>query len=161
MFTIKASYSGVFEVEAAIEKVREFLLDVRNFVELMPSVESIHTDGKGITRWTIRAEVPFVGYIKQTFPVQLSEEDEDHIEWSPVADEQQNFLRYAMDLMEKGANQTAVRIVQLVELRRAKARDLHKLAGFAGESLISREMDKKVAEMIKIFVEKSRGRLER
>lgn len=161
MFTIKASYSGVFEVEAAIEKVREFLLDVRNFVELMPSVESIHADGRGITRWTIRAEVPFVGAIRQTFPVQLSEENEDHIEWSPVAGEQQNFLRYAMDLAEKGTNRTAVQIVQLVELRRSAARDLHKLAGLAGENLISREMNKKVAEMIKIFVGKSRERLEK
>lgn len=161
MFTIKASYSGVFEVDAAIAKVREFLLDVRNFVELMPSIESIHTDGKGITRWTIRAEIPFVGAMKQTFPVQLAEENEDHIEWSPVVGEKQNLLRYAMDLIEKGANQTAVQIVQIVELRRQTARDLHTLAGLAGENLISREMNKKVAEMIKIFVGKSRERLEK
>ena len=161
MFTIRASYNGVFEVEAAIEKVREFLLDVRNFVELMPSIESIHTDGKGVTRWTIRAEIPFIGVMKQTFPVELSEENEDHIEWSPVADEKQNFLRYAMELMEKGANKTAVQISQIVELRRQNARDLHKLAGLAGENLISREMNKKVAEMIKSFVGKSRERLEK
>lgn len=161
MFTIKAGYSGVFEVEAAIQKVREFLLDVRNFIELMPSIESIHTDGRGVTRWTIRAEVPFVGVMKQTFPVQLSAEDENHIEWSPVADEKQNFLRYEMDLAEKSANRTAVQIVQLVELRRPAARDLHRLAGLAGESLISREMNKKVAEMIKIFVAKSQERLEK
>lgn len=161
MFTIKASYSGVFEVEAAIEKVREFLLDVKNFVELMPSIESIHTDGKGITRWTIRAEIPFIGAMKQIFPVRLEEENEDRIEWSPIAEEKQNFLRYAMELIEKGANKTAVQISQIVELRRPAARDLHKLAGLAGESLISREMNKKVAEMIKIFVGKSRERLEK
>lgn len=161
MFTIKASYTDVFEVEAAAEKVREFLLDVKNFVELMPSIESIHTDAKGVTRWTIRAEIPFVGVMKQIFPVELAENEEDRIEWSPVAGEKQNFLRYAMELIEKGANKTAVRIVQMVEMRRASARDLHALAGLVSESLISREMNKKVAEMIKTFVRKSRERLEK
>ncbi|MGI8468306.1 MAG: hypothetical protein ACR2N3_07625 [Pyrinomonadaceae bacterium] len=161
MFTIKASYSDIFEVEAAVEKVREFLLDVKNFVELMPSIESIHTDAKGITRWTIRAEIPFVGVMKQIFPVELVEEDEDRIEWSPVAGEKQNFLRYAMDLIERGANKTAVKIVQMVELRRSSARDLHTLAGLVSENSISREMNKTVAEMIKIFVRKSRERLEK
>ena len=161
MFTIKANYSDVFEVEAAIEKVRDFLRDVKNFVELMPSIESIHTDGKGITRWTIRAEVPVVGVLKQSFPVQLTEDTEDLIEWSPITGESQNFLRYAMNLIEKGANKTVVQVMQMVELRRPSARDFHKLAGLAGESKISREMNKKIAEMIKIFVKKSRERLER
>jgi hypothetical protein len=53
-----------------------------------------------------------------------------------------------------------VQISQTVEMRRNSARDLHLLAGLAGESIISGEMSKRVAEMIKIFVQKARERLE-
>ncbi len=126
----------------------------------MPGVESIHTDAKGLTHWRIRADIPIIGAMKQSFAVELAEKNEDRIEWSPVAGEKQNFLRYAVDFVEKGANLTLVQFSQTVEMRRDSARDLHLLAGLAGESIISGEMSKRVAEMIKIFVRKMRERLE-
>jgi hypothetical protein len=45
-------------------------------------------------------------------------------------------------------------------MRRNSSRELHLLAGLAGESIISGEMTKRVAEMIKTFVRKARERLE-
>ncbi|HQY67423.1 MAG TPA: hypothetical protein PLD38_09095 [Pyrinomonadaceae bacterium] len=41
-----------------------------------------------------------------------------------------------------------VQFSQSAELRRRSARDLHLLAGLAGESLISSEMNKRIADMI-------------
>lgn len=160
MFTIRAGYSDKVEVKTNLERVTEFFTDIKNFVELMPGVESIHTDGKGVMHWKIRADIPVVGTMKQNFAVKLSEQSDERIEWSPVAGEKQNFLRYAVDLIEKGANSTLVQFSQTVEMRRNSARDLHLLAGLAGEAIISREMSKRVAEMIKIFVQKARERLE-
>lgn len=161
MFTIKANYSDTVEVNTNLENVREFFSDIKNFVELMPGIESIHTDAKGITHWTIRAEIPIVGAMMQKFAVQLSENDEDRIEWSPVAGETKNLLRYAADFLEKGKNLTLVHFSQVVEMRRSSARELHLLAGLAGESIISNEMSKKIAEMIKIFVRKAKEKLEK
>lgn len=160
MFTIRASYSDKIEVKTNLEKVGLFFTDIKNFVELMPGVESIHTDGKGVMHWKIRAEIPIIGAMKQAFAVTLAEKSDERIEWSPVAGEKQNFLRYAVDLVEKGTNTTLVQFSQTVEMRRESARDLHLLAGLAGESIISNEMSKRVAEMIKIFVGKMRQRLE-
>ena len=134
--------------------------DIKNFVELMPGVESIHTDGKGLTHWKIRAQIPIVGEMKQSFTVELSEKNDDRIEWSPAPGEKQNLLRYAVDFVEKAQNLTLVQFSQTVEMRRDSARDLHLLAGLAGESIISGEMSKRVAEMIKTFVQKARERLE-
>lgn len=161
MFTIRANYSDKFEIEAALARVAEFFGNIKNFVELMPGIESIHTDGKGIIHWKIRADIPIVGAMQQSFSVELSESSDERIEWSPAAGEKQNFLRYAVDLVENSADQTLIRIAQTVELRRESARDLHLLAGLAGETIISREMSKRVAEMIKIFVQKMRERLEK
>ena len=48
MFTVKAGYSSDIEVRSSIDKVREFFADVTNFAEMMPGVEQIHTDAKGI-----------------------------------------------------------------------------------------------------------------
>ena len=48
----------------------------------------------------------------------------------------------------------------MVELRRKSARELHMLAGLAGESLISSELSKKVQEMIKVFIQRAKERLE-
>jgi carbon monoxide dehydrogenase subunit G len=160
MFTVRAGYSDKVEVKTSLERATEFFTDIKNFIELMPGIESIHTDGKGITHWKIRAEIPIIGAMKQSFSVELSEKSDDRIEWSPISGEKQNFLRYAVDLVEKGANLTLIQFSQTVEMRRNSARELHLLAGLAGESIISGEMSKRVAEMIKTFVQKARERLE-
>lgn len=160
MFTIRAAYSDKVEIKTSLEKIGEFFSDIKNFVELMPGVESIHTDGHGVTHWKIRAEIPLIGEMKQKFAVALSEKSDERVEWSPLKDEKQNFLRYAVDFVEKNSNLTLVQFSQTVEMRRDSARDLHLLAGLAGESIISGEMSKRVAEMIKTFVRLARERLE-
>lgn len=160
MFTIRAAYSDKVEVKTSLRKVIEFFGDIKNFVELMPGVESIHTDGKNLTHWKIRADIPIIGSIKQNFTVELAEKNDDRIEWSPAAGEKENFLRYSVDFAAKDKNLTHLQISQTVELRRQSARDLHLLAGLAGESIISKEMSKRVAEMIKDFVRKAREKLE-
>ncbi len=160
MFTIRAAYSDKVEIKTGLQRANEFFTDIKNFVELMPGVESIHTDGKGLTHWKIRAEIPFIGEMRQNFTVELSEKNDERIEWSPAGGEKQNLLRYAVDFTEKGANLTMVQFSQTVEMRRDSARELHLLAGLAGESIISGEMSKRVAEMIKTFVRRARERLE-
>ncbi len=161
MFTVKAGYSDNIEVETSIDKVREFFTDVRNFAELMPGIASIHTDSKGVAHWKIQAEIPVVGQMMQKFAVELSENSEERIEWFPVAVESQNFLRFSAEFLEKAKNVTLVHFSQMVELRRKSGRELHYLAGLAGESLISSEMTKKVTEMIKIFIQRAKEKLEK
>jgi len=141
--------------------VREFFADIKNFVELMPEVESIHTDSKGITHWKIRADIPFAGAMTQKFAVELAEDSDERIEWQPVAGETKNLLRYAADFFEKSATTTLVNFTQMVELRRQSPRELHILAGVAGESIISSEMTKRIAKMLKIFVNRAKEKLER
>jgi carbon monoxide dehydrogenase subunit G len=161
MFTIRAKYTDTVELQTTLDRAREFFADIRNFVELMPEVESIHTDGKGVTHWKIRAEVPLVGVFSQKFAVELAENSEERIEWLPVPGEKQNLLRYAADFLEKSANTTMVNFTQMVELRRNSARDLHLFAGVAGETFISGEMTKRIAKMIRIFVQRAKERLEK
>src|SRR5512132_1522137 len=134
MFTIKAGYSDNVEVQTNIEKVREFFLDIRNFADLMPGISSIHTDAKGVAHWKITADIPLVGQMMQKFAVELSENSEERVEWFPVAVETQNFLRFSAEFLEKAKNVTLVHFSQMVELRRKSARDLHYLAGVAGET---------------------------
>src|SRR5258708_3675742 len=161
MFTVKAGYSDNIELNASIEKAREFFADIRNFVDLMPGIASIHTDAKGIAHWKIQAEIPVVGTMMQKFAVELAENTEERIEWFPVALETQNFLRYSADFLEKARNVTMVHFSQMVELRRKSARELHMLAGLAGEAIISKEMTNKITEMIKTFIARAKERLEK
>jgi carbon monoxide dehydrogenase subunit G len=161
MFTVKAGYSDDVEFQTSIERVREFFADIRNFADLMPGIASIHTDAKGVAHWKIQAEIPVVGQMMQKFAVELSENTEERIEWFPVALETQNFLRFSADFLEKARNVTLIHFSQMVELRRKSARELHYLAGLAGESLISTEMTKKVSEMIKVFIERAKEKLEK
>ncbi len=161
MFTIRADFSDKFEVNAPIEKVREFFADIRNFIELMPNIESIHANGDGTARWTIRAEIPFIGAIRQSFSVEIAENTDERIEWIPKSGEKQNFLRYAADFIEKNTDLTHVQFSQNVELRRNSAREFHLLAGLAGESRISKGMQWEVSAMIKKFVQKAKDKLEK
>lgn len=160
MFTVKAGYSDDVIVQSNAERVREFFSDLTNFVDLMPGIAAIHTDAKGVAHWKIEAEIPYVGTMMQKFAVELFEDSEERVEWFPVARETQNFLRFSADFFEKAKNQTMVHFTQMVELRRRSARELHMLAGLAGEGLISNEMTKKVTEMIKVFIQRAKERLE-
>ncbi len=161
MFTIKAAYSDNIEVKTSVEKVREFFMDFKNFADLMPGIASIHTDAKGVAHWKIQAEIPLVGQMVQKFAVELAENSDERIEWFPVAVETQNFLRYSAEFLEKAKDITLVHFTQMVELRRRSARDLHMLAGMAGETLISNEMTKKVSEMIRTFISRAKEKLEK
>ncbi len=161
MFTVKAGYSDVIELRSGIDEVREFFSNIANFADLMPGVSQIHTDAKGVAHWKIQAEIPVVGQMLQKFAVELAEDSEDRIEWSPLRTEAENFLRYSADFLEKAKDVTHVHFSQMVELRRKTARDLHFLAGLAGESLISSEMNKRIAEMIKVFIAKAKECLEK
>jgi hypothetical protein len=70
-----------------------------------------------------------------------------------------NYLRYAAAFEERG-QKVLIRIAQHVELRRPHARDLHRLASLVGEGPISAEMQKRVREMIKTFLERAQVKLE-
>ena len=160
MFTVKAGYSDDIEVRTSADKVREFFADVNNFAALMPGIMSIHTDAKGVAHWKIEADIPVVGQMVHKFSVELAEANEDRIEWFPVPVETQNFLRYSAEFLEKAKNVTLVHFSQMVELRRKSARELHMLAGLAGETIISREMSKKITEMIRVFINRAKEKLE-
>jgi carbon monoxide dehydrogenase subunit G len=161
MFTVKAGYSDHIELKTSVERAREFFADITNFVDLMPGVSSIHTDAKGVAHWKIQADIPVVGTMMQMFEVELAENSEERIEWFPVGRETQNFLRYSADFLEKAKDVTMVHFSQMVELRRRSARELHMLAGLAGESIISKEMTNKITEMIKTFIARAKEKLEK
>ena len=161
MFTVRANYSDTVEVQTSLDSVREFFADLTNFVDLMPGVESIHIDAKGIAHWTIKAEIPLIGSMMQKFALTKTEDENEIIEWSPVAGEAKNLFRFAAEFLEKGKNLTLVRFTQFVELRRNSARELHFLAGLAGEAIINSEMKKSVAAMIRTFVQKAKDKLEK
>lgn len=161
MFTIRAKYTDTVEVSKNLDIVRDFFTDVRNFVELMPDIETIHRDAKGIVHWKIRAEVPLVGIFSQKFAVELAEYSDERVEWMPVAGETRNLLRYAADFFEKSSNITLVNFTQMVEIRRQSAKELHLFAGVAGETFISGEMTKRVAKMIRTFVLRAKEKMEK
>ena len=161
MFLVRAAYKEQLDLKTNLERARAFFADMRNFVELMPGVEKITSEAGGAVRWLIRAEVPVLGSMRQAFAVAQSLNGPDRIEWSPVADERKNLLRYAATFEERGDGVTRVRVEQRVELRRQSARELHLLAGLAGESRLSAEMQKSVTEMMRTFLQRARARLEK
>jgi carbon monoxide dehydrogenase subunit G len=161
MFTVRAGYTDKIEVRTSVEKVREFFLDITNFADLMPGIASVHTDAKGIAHWKIQADIPLVGQMMQRFAVELTENSDERVEWFPLQTETQNFLRYSADFLSKARDVTVIQFSQMVELRRRSARELHLLAGLAGESLISSELSKKVQEMIRVFIQRAKERLEK
>jgi carbon monoxide dehydrogenase subunit G len=160
VFRIKAEYSEQVELKTSIERARKFFSELRNFAELMPGVESIRKEASGIIRWTVRADVPLLGAMRAAFAVERTDDRPERIEWSPAPTENQNYLRYAADFEQRSATATLVRIVQRVEMRRRHAKDLHLLAGLVGEGRISAEMQKRVTEMVKIFLQRARMKLE-
>jgi carbon monoxide dehydrogenase subunit G len=159
MFRIKASYTGQLELKTTIERAREFFGEMRNFADLMPGIEGIRKEAGGIMRWMVRADVPVIGPVHATFTVEKTEDRPERLEWSPARSEMKNYLRYAAAFEERG-HKVLIKIAQHVELRRLHAKDLHRLAALVGEGAISSEMQKRVAEMIRTFLERAQVKLE-
>lgn len=159
MFRIKASYTEQLELKTTLKRAREFFGEFRNFVDLMPGIEGIRKEAGGIMRWMVRAEVPVIGSVQASFPVEKTEDGPERLEWSPARGEMKNYLRYAAAFEERG-HKVLIRIAQHVEMRRPHAKDLHRLASLVGEGPISAEMQKRVREMIQTFLERARTKLE-
>ncbi|MFN2530380.1 MAG: hypothetical protein ABR555_03685 [Pyrinomonadaceae bacterium] len=159
MFRIKASYADQMELRTTLERAREFFGELRNFADLMPGIEAIRNEAGGIMRWVVRAEVPVIGPVHASFAVEKTEDSPERLEWSPARSEGKNYLRYAAAFEDRG-HKVLIRIAQHVELRRQHARDLHRFAVLLGEGAISAEMQKRVREMIKTFLERARVKLE-
>jgi hypothetical protein len=77
-----------------------------------------------------------------------------------VEGEKHNLLRYSADLMERTENLVIAKISQSVQVSRNAARELHPLAGLAGERAVSAGMQRRVTDMIRSFMRKSKERLE-
>lgn len=161
MFTIKSNYDGKVLIKSALENVRAFFTDTHNFVEYMTGIEAIKSISETQNRWTIRVDFPVIGTIKQDFLTEKTADTEELIEWTPAKIEKQNFLKYSADFYPEGENQTTVRLVQMVELRREKASQLHFLAGMAGESVISKEMSNHIGKMLDNFLQKAKEKLDK
>ena len=159
MFRVRAEYSEQIEVKTNIERARAFFENLRNIADLMPGIEGITTEAGGVKRWMVRADIPMLGAMRAAFAVELTDNRPERIEWSPAATEKKNYLRLVATFQERGA-QTLVRIVQHVEMRRQHARELHMLASLVGESRISAEMQHRIAEMMKTFLQRARAKLE-
>lgn len=160
MFVIKSNVTESSELRTTIEKARFFFSDGNNYAELMPNVDSIHKDIRGVTRWNISVAVPLIGSWKMSFAVEFLAAD-DIIEWYPSSTEKQNFLRCVAQLNEKTDGIIQVIITNNLELRRQQAKDFHVFAGMAGERTISQEMQAEVSKMIKDFLLKAKEKLEK
>jgi hypothetical protein len=159
VFQIKAGYDEQLEIRTTLDEARSFFGDLRNFVELMPGVESIKTEAGGVVRWLIRTDVPIIGAIRQAFAVEQTDDRPERIEWSPALQERGNFLRYVAQFEERGAR-VLVKIVQRVELRRQHARELHLMAGLVGAARLSTELQRGVTDMMRTFLQRARAKLE-
>jgi carbon monoxide dehydrogenase subunit G len=160
MFTIRAAYSDRVEIKTGLRRANEFFTDIKNFVELMPGVESIHTDGKAATHWKIRARDSF--YRRNAAEFYGRAFGKKRRAYRMVArrrrETKSSALRGGFRRKECESDRRAVfangRDAAQFRQRFALAR------GTGGESIISGEMSKRVAEMIKTFVRRARERLE-
>lgn len=160
MFTIRAVHSETVSFGVDANTVRQFFSNIKNFIDLMPNIQNIRTDNQGITHWEVSTDVPFVGKFTEHFPLVRTEDSDERVEWSPLEGEKFNLMKFATDILPKSATSTLVKMSQNIELRRNSPTDFHLLAGFAGESLISKEMTIQVGETMRSFIDKARQRME-
>lgn len=159
MFKVQAGYKSKIEVAANLETAREFFSNVRNYLELMPGVEAIETLADNSRRWTIRADVPMIGAMRQNFIVTLAEDSERLIEWTPAPNADGNLMRYAAKLTAIDDNRTEVFMELQTDVRRASAKDLHTFASWVGEARISKEMQRGVDAMMNEFMRRAKQAL--
>jgi carbon monoxide dehydrogenase subunit G len=159
MFRIRAEFREDLEIGASVERVRAFLGAPQTFARLMPGVEGISEEGESAAVWVVRADVPLVGVLRESFHLARTDDSASRIEWAPAPGEQKNLLRYAISFEGRGATRCLVRVALRVELRRQRAALLHLMAGLIGERRISAGMQERVEKMMKTFLEGARAEL--
>jgi hypothetical protein len=97
--------------------------------------------------------------VRFSFPVQQTIYRADLIEWSPAGDESGNLLRYSVGFAEREVG-TSVSISQHVELRRARARDLHPALVLIGEGPVNAGLQRRINEAIDAFLARAKAKLE-
>jgi uncharacterized membrane protein len=158
MFRVKSSFKTELEIQAPVNKVREFFRNLANFTDLLGGVDSIRRESGGIVRWTIATDTP-VGKVRLSLPVRETSPRGDVIEWSPALNENQNLLRYQLKFEEQNGA-TLVRVSQQVELRRNRAWDLHPGVGLIGAARLSAALERRINEAIEGFLARVKERLE-
>lgn len=151
MFRLKADCSEETEIRCDIERVYDFFSAARNWVTLLPSLESLTPERDGNWRWTVRADVPMLGPMRVPFRVQRAEMPVTRIEYTPALGETQNYLRCVAALSTVEGWGTRIKISQALELRRTDARALHPLAALAGEARISAEIQRQMTLKLREF----------
>ena len=160
MFNVRAAFTEQFDVKTTAARARAFFADLKNMAEMIPGVERITNEAGGVMRWLIRAEIPVIGPVRHAFAVEQSADAPMLIEWTPARGERKNFLRYTA-IFEEREGLTRVRVEQRVELRRQAARELHPLASLVGENRLSAELQTRLGEMMRAFLERARAKLEK
>ncbi len=100
MFRVKSSFKTQLEIQAPVNRVRDFFRNLSNFTDLLGGVDSIRRETGGIARWTIATDTP-VGRVRLSLPVRETSPRADMIEWSPAINENQNLLRYQIKFEEQ------------------------------------------------------------
>src|SRR5437870_5234235 len=158
MFRVKSSFKPELQIQAPVDKVRDFFRTLSNFTDLLSGVDSIRRESGGIARWTIATDTP-VGRVRLSLPVRETSPQADVIEWSPALNENQNLLRYSLKFEEQNGA-TLVRVSQQVELRRNRAWDLHPGVGLMGEARLSAALERRINEAIEGFLGRVKKKLE-
>ena len=159
MFRVKADCNAQIEIKCSQSSTYDFFSEARNWVALLPSLESLTAERDGAWRWTVRAEVPMLGAMRVPFRVERAEIAPSRIEYTPAPGEQQNYLRCVAAFSELGLT-TRISVAQALELRRAEARALHPLAAMAGATRIGAEVQRQMAVKLQEFLQAVRTRLE-
>ena len=158
MFRVRSSFKGKIKVNAPLQAVKKFFSNLTHFAEMLGGVEGIRRETGGIARWTIATDTP-VGHVRFSFPVRESSPHADIIEWSPAANERENLLRYSLKF-EETKNGTLVDVSHQVELRRARAWELHPGVGLMGEARLSNALQRRINEAIEEFLVRVKEKLE-
>lgn len=157
MFRVKSSFKKELEINAPLDRVRDFFADLKNLSDMLWGVEGVHRE-PGLARWTIATETP-VGRIRFSFPVRDTSPNPHMIEWTPARNETQNLLRYSLKF-KNGKDVTLVDISQQVELRRKRAWDLHPGVALMSEARLNSALQRRINAAIEDFLVRVKEKLE-
>jgi len=157
MFRVKSSFKKELEINAPLEKVRDFFADLQNLADMLWGVESIHRE-PGLARWTIATDTP-VGRIRFSFPVRETSPNPNVIEWLPALNETKNLLRYSLKFANS-KRMTRVDISQQVELRRKRAWELHPGVALMSEARLNSALQRRINAAIDDFLVRVKEKLE-
>jgi hypothetical protein len=160
-FSIDAAITHVYDVPIPKDALMQFLSQPKTFEAYMPSVRKVEyvgasSDGAALYEWQYDIDMPLAPTLHIVIPTEYRRNGTVVTHHTPDGNAH-NWMACSMTFEDapESASHTYLTMNLHIRLKRASSTELHPLGLFMGQGFMSSQMQGRMEEIARVFVQKS------